>query len=363
MRFLAALVVLFCGFSLHAQENQIQRPSKSANQSKRSDYVSDASFVIGTYQPAENGQSSEQIAQAANKFLASLDAKQLARVQHDLKSPERRRWTNLPAPGDAGGVRLGDMNEKQVKASCDLLAALLSKKGYKKMCDIMLADDQLLNGNSKRPGFGTENFSIVIFGKPSATEPWGFQLDGHHVGLNVSLAKHVLTLSPSFIGTQPEAFKIANKEFRPLDGETDLAYKLIDSLSDDQKRKAIIHPRRAQIVTGPGTDGKVPKAKGVSCSTFSATQKQILISLITQWIENYPAAHGAMRLHQLSGEIDKMKFAWNGPTANRSDVSFTIQGPTIIIEFACQQRGANPLDHLHTMYRDPTNEYAGQLDD
>ena len=93
----------------------------------------------------------------------------------------------VPPRPDAGGLRLGDCNTDQVKAFCDLLATLFSEQGYAKMRNIMLADDQLLRGGRARPAFGTENFSVVLFGTPSATEPWAFQLDGHHVGVNLAI--------------------------------------------------------------------------------------------------------------------------------------------------------------------------------
>ncbi len=66
-------------------------------------------------------------------------------------------------------------------------------------------------------------------------------------------------------------------------------------------------------------------------------------------------------MSQLEKEIDQMSFAWNGPQAPGSDVSYYIQGPSLIIEYACQDLGGNPLQHHHTIYRDPTNEYGGQL--
>ena len=106
----------------------------------------------------------------------------------------------------------------------------------------------------------------------------------------------------------------------------------------------------------------MPKAKGVSCATFDDPQKKLLLSLISEWVMLQPDRHAGPRMKQLRGEIDQMKFAWNGPSADRSDVSYTIQGPSLVIEFACQSLGGNPLDHLHTMYRDLNNEYAGQLD-
>ena len=364
---LTIVAIAFICIPSIAQQPTTEKPpstsqEKTTQQTARSDYVSDASFVLGTYQPASTDHSPKAISEAGKKFLASLDADQRKRAVHDLQSRERRAWTNLPARPNAGGIRIGDLKESQVKAACDLLAALLSPKGYTKMRNVLLADDQLLRGGRARQGFGTEEFSIVLFGTPSETDPWAFQLDGHHLGLNVSVTGDKLTLSPSFIGTQPEAFELSGKEYRPLDGETALAYKLVASLSDEQKKQAIIRPRRVQLLTGPGADGVVPKPKGVSCSTFTDEQKQILVSLFSQWVELHPASHAEARMKQLKSEIDEMNFAWNGPSVDRSDVSYIIQGPSLIIEYACQDLGGNPLDHLHTMYRDPTNEYAGQLE-
>ena len=51
----------------------------------------------------------------------------------------------------------------------------------------------------------------------------------------------------------------------------------------------------------------------------------------------------------------------NGPES-RPSPNVETPKPSLIIEYACQDLGGNPLDHLHTMYRDPTNEYGRQLD-
>ena len=127
-------------------------------------------------------------------MLALLDEEAKGKISHAIDSDERRAWTNLPAKPNAGGIRMGDMNEAQVKAVCDLLATLVSESGYQKFIHVMLADDQLLKNGRARRGFGTENFSIVIFGTPAEDEPWSVQLDGHHVGLNVALSGDQLTI-------------------------------------------------------------------------------------------------------------------------------------------------------------------------
>jgi hypothetical protein len=78
--------------------------------------------------------------------------------------------------------------------------------------------------------------------------------------------------------------------------------------------------------------------------------------------QRLPRALAAERTKkQLMDEFPQMHFSWNGEIDPRSDMSYSIQGPSLIIEFACQGRGDRPLDHLHSMYRDPTHEYGQAL--
>ncbi|MFK7766902.1 MAG: DUF3500 domain-containing protein [Mariniblastus sp.] len=335
--------------------------AQDARTPQRDDFVSDVSFVVGTFQPTSRNHSPTAMADAANAFLKSLNAKQKSEAVHDLQSKERREWTNLPARKEAGGVKFSSFSDEQTKLACQLMANLFSEQGYNKIRDIMLADDQLLDEGRPRNGLGTANFAIVIFGKPSPLEPWAFQIDGHHVGVNLAFNGEAITMSPSFIGTQPNAFSIAGKQFKPFEQETDQAHALVGSLTDGQIRKAILGPDRMEIVTGPGKDNFVPEAKGVDCSTFSDAQKKQLLSLISQWVNDLPPAQAEKRMKQIESEIDKMKFSWNGDKAPKSDVSYVIQSPSLIIEYACQSLGGNPLAHLHSNYRDPTNDYGKQL--
>lgn len=328
---------------------------------ERKDFVSDASYIVGTYETQSSDHSAKSMAAAANKFLDSLSEEQKKKTLGKLNSEVRRQWTNLPARPDADGIRMGELKENQVKAACDLMASVLSKQGYDKMVQIMLADDQLLRGGRPRAGFGTENFSLVIFGTPSEKDDWGFQIDGHHVGVNLSMKADAVTMSPSFIGTQPSAFRIAGKMIKPFEMETNLGHKLVGSLNADQLQAAIVSDRRGRMMAGPGADGKKLKQTGVKCSTFTESQKKILQTLISQWVNDLPKAQAEKRMKQLVGEIDKMTFAWSGDKAPLSDMSYVIQGPSLIIEYVCQDLGGDPLDHLHSVYRDPTNEYGGQM--
>ena len=66
---------------------------------------------------------------------------------------------------------------------------------------------------------------------------------------------------------------------------------------------------------------------------------------------------------ELRADLDATYFAWSGPTTAEPGQNITayyrVQGPHLVIEFA-PQRGDEAL-HVHTIYRDPTNDYGRTL--
>ncbi|MDG2123947.1 MAG: DUF3500 domain-containing protein [Verrucomicrobiales bacterium] len=323
------------------------------------DHPSLTSEVFATYTPpAPADHAPATIATSAKTFLASLTDELRTHASLKLDDPERQKWTNVPPRGPQGGVRLGDCDKAQLQAAANFLRTTFSLQGYEKARNILLADDKLLRNGQPRDGFGAENYWLAIFGEPSSTGKWAIQLDGHHVAFNLTFHGDNVSMSPSFIGTQPAAFKLANKTITVMRGEDTGAFKLVQSLDGQQKNAAIVSPVRTRIATAAGKDGVVPDPVGVSCKTFNADQKKLLIRLLRQYTGDLPKPYAPKRLKALRAEIDQMKFAWSGPITDDSDVSYRIQGPTLIIEYACQDLGGNPRDHLHSMYRNPTNEYG-----
>ena len=79
--------------------------------------------------------------------------------------------------------------------------------------------------------------------------------------------------------------------------------------------------------------------------------------LIGAWVNILPDEAAASRMAALKREIDNTFFAWYGPTTNGSAAYFRIQGPTLLIEYAPQ----GGTSHIHTIIRDPSNDYAKQL--
>ena len=61
-----------------------------------------------------------------------------------------------------------------------LLQASLSAKGLQLSKDIKKTDHTLKELNNGSDDYDEEYYFFTVMGQPSASEPWGWQLDGHH---------------------------------------------------------------------------------------------------------------------------------------------------------------------------------------
>jgi hypothetical protein len=306
-------------------------------------------------------------AEAGKNFLATLDDTQRSKAQLEFDSTRKSAWSNLPINFvPRNGVRMGDLNAKQRDAALALLAAVLSKEGFEKVMDIMDADQQLATGKASGKGkgggkgkvtFGKDNYFLAIFGAPSAAKPWFVQFGGHHLGVNVTLIGKSFVLAPTHTGTQPAAFKREGKTVRPLGGEQDKAFELIGSMDDKQKAQAILKDRVNNLVLGPGQDGKRIDPVGIKASALGESQRAKLLELIGEWINMTQNEAAAAKMAEIKANLGETFFAWSGPTAKGSAAYFRIQGPTVVIEYAPQ----GGTDHIHTVVRDPLNDYAKKL--
>ena len=312
------------------------------------------------------GRLAADVAAAANKFLATLDDGQRAKAVYKFDDEaQRKRWSNLPTSMvKRGGLRMGDLTKQQRDAVQALLNAALSKSGAEKVVQIVEGDEMLKKadrGGSGGPAmFGHDEYYISLLGQPSATEPWMIQFGGHHLGINITLVGEHATLAPSHTGVQPATFEFEGKTVRPLGREVDKAFALMGSLDEAQRKQAILGMQMRDLVLGPGRDGQTIQPEGIKGSALTEKQREMLLDLAGEWtgIMNEEVAKGKMA--EMKQHIAETWFAWSGPTEKGSAAYFRVQGPTVIIEFAPQRLGGEPTEHIHTIYRDPANEYGAK---
>jgi hypothetical protein len=186
------------------------------------------------------------------------------------------------------------------------------------------------------------------------------QFGGHHLGLNITLVGEQGTLAPSHTGAQPAHYQIEGKTVRPLGREVDRAFDLMQSLDDAQRKQAILGFQMHDLVLGPGRDGQTIQPEGVKGSDLTDKQRDMLLDLASEWTGIMNDAAATAKMEEMKKNIADTWFAWSGPTEKGSATYFRIQGPTVIIEYAPQRMGGDPTNHIHTIYRDPTNDYGAK---
>ena len=140
---------------------------------------------------------------AANAFIAALTADQRAKTLYPVDDDEWRKWANVHRY-PRQGVSYDEMSQLQKSAAHALLAASLSAKGLKQSEDIMHLNETLAElNNNNFDEYGEGKYYLTVMGTPSATEPWGWQIDGHHLIINYFVLGDQVVMTPSFWGSEP----------------------------------------------------------------------------------------------------------------------------------------------------------------
>jgi hypothetical protein len=305
---------------------------------------------------------------AANAFLAMLDAGERAKAAFPFNSPQKTNWSNLPSGiYQRNSLRLGDLTPAKRSAALAVVTAVLSTDGYRKVTDIMNGDEVLRGAGGGQTGgrggrggvtFGAAEYYIAILGTPSATTPWMVQFGGHHLAINVTIVGQNNVITPSLPAAQPAKYTLNGQTIRPLGKENDKGFALIGALTAEQRKQAILNYRVSDLVLGPGEDGKTIQPEGILASALNASQQAMLLDLAHEWVGILNDQGAAARMAEIRNNLSRTYFAWSGATENGGLAYFRIQGPTVLIEYAPQQ---GDLDHIHTIYRDPTNDYGARL--
>jgi Protein of unknown function (DUF3500) len=233
--------------------------------------------------------------------------------------------------------------------------------GYQKVLDIM-GSDQVLSESGQPFCSVTAYYTVAIFGEPSDAKPWMIEFGGHHLGLNIVIAGKNGVMTPTLTEAQPSVYERDGKPVRVLAQENDKAFALLDALDKTQRKLAILNYEVDDLVLGPGHAGEQIQPEGLKGSSMNERQKALLLAMISQWAGTVHGAYSGPRLDEVKAGLNETYFAWSGPTTHMPGQNgssyYRIQGPKILIEFSPQGTGGDKTLHVHTIYRDPSNDYG-----
>jgi len=298
--------------------------------------------------------------EAANNFLASLSSEQAAKAKFAFGDEERFNWHYIPK--ERKGLTLREMSPYQKHLASALLSSALSQRGYIKATTIMSLEEVLKimekdNGERRNP----EKYHFSIFGEPAEKGTWALRVEGHHISLNFTVVDGKVKASPNFFGSNPaEVREGPRKGTFPLRNEEDLGRNLLNSLTPEQKKTAIVSATAYKdILTEASRKAALQgQPNGLPVSKMTAQQKQMLERLVDEYINNVPEPVAQARRALARKGMSNMYFAWAGVEEPKGPHYYRVQSPDFLIEYDNTQNDAN---HIHSVWREFNGDWGQDL--
>jgi hypothetical protein len=241
-----------------------------------------------------------------------------------------------------------------------LLKSALSDGGYQRIDHIIHTLEPILHDREKSDTRDPGAYYLTIFGTPGPTGNWGWRFEGHHITLNFTIHDgQVIGVLPMFMGANPATVKDGEqKGLRTLNDEEELAWKLMRSMDEDQKKLAVISEKApGDITVGPGKKVQLPPT-GIPASKLNSDQQKVLHDLVAVFANRLRPELAEQQIQRIDAAgINNLHFAWLGGLDETVVHSYRIIGPNILIELVNRETG----NHVHTIWHDPTDDF-GQSD-
>ena len=332
--------------------------------------TTDGEPIAGLFPIRSTEVSTEPVKQAAENFLKSLTEEQRKESTFPADDSEWRKWANQHSY-ERQGVSFDEMNEKQRGLAFALLESALSAHGLKTSRNIMRLNETIAELKNDWQGYGEGKYHLTVMGEPSEKEPWGWQLDGHHLVINYFVLGDQVVMTPLFIGSEPvwadsgkyEGTIVMQKE--QADG---LAF--MRSLTEPQQAEARIQNEKGPFnaLAEAFKDNLIVAYSGIKADKLDAAQKKGLLDLIGVFVGYRKEGHAEIRMEEVAAHIDETYFAWIGEIDDDAVFYYRIQSPVIYIEFdhqrpiGLERTGVPSRNHIHAVVRTPNgNDYGKSL--
>jgi len=336
--------------------------------------TSDYEVIPGLFDIKPSGVSTESVRNAAERFIASLTNEQLARTMFPVDDIEWRKWMNQHFYVRQG-ISFAEMTDAQRDAAFGVMKVSLSTKGFDLTRNIMRLNETVAELAEDHVFLGEWLYYIQIYGKPSATQPWGWKLEGHHAIVNYFVLGDQVVMTPLFIGSEPvRATSGKYKGIEILQQEQNDGLAVLQSLSQSQQKQAILNFSKTgnNNLTEAFKDNVVIEYAGLRTNDLAAPARQRFRDLIHLYVSNMDDGHTRVKMDEVDRHLDDTWFTWIGGTQSDSAFYYRVQSPVILIEFD-HQRPANlrkfaadpqkpTQQHIHCVVRTPNgNDYGKDL--
>jgi hypothetical protein len=352
-------------------EGHVKRWLPMADEALRTPFkgvTTDGNVVPGLFPLKRTGHSTRPIVEAANAFIDALDPAQRAAVSFDVAADEWRTWFNISPFVFRHGLMLEDLAETQRDAALAMLAASMSPGGFESMRNCMRLNHTIGEITGAEDEYGEWVYFLSLFGTPSETEPWGWQLDGHHVNLHCFVLGDQLVFTPAFLGSEPVVATSGIYDgVSVMQPEQDTALRFMLALDPAQQRKATVSKETRGAFAGAFRDNFELKYEGLRADTLPTREQSMLWEVVSTYVGRVRDGHSDVTMDEVRSHMAETYFAWMGDCDEDAVFYYRIHSPVILIEFDHQAGVAfdnktPSRNHIHTLVRTPNgNDYGRDL--
>ncbi|MGZ4679535.1 MAG: inositol monophosphatase family protein, partial [Ilumatobacteraceae bacterium] len=288
------------------------------------------------------------IADAVNAFLQALTNDQRTQATFPMDAIEWRMWINVHMNHFRHGVMLEDLAQPVRDLALEIVRATMSARGYHHARSIMRINQLIAELSGDYDAFGEWPYFVSVFGSPDSGEPWGWQIDGHHLCVNTVVLDGRIVMTPTFMGAEPRRIGLGSLAGLSLfDPEEQLGLDLIRSLAPPQRQQAIIHPSLhpdeispslqnlfdGRMQAGAFHDNLVAPYQGVPGTDMSDAQRRVLLALMGTYVDWMGDGHADVRREEVVAHLDETWFSWYGGFDDEAPFYYRVHSPVILIEF------------------------------
>ncbi|OUL90678.1 DUF3500 domain-containing protein, partial [Paraburkholderia hospita] len=317
---------------------------------------------------AATGVSLAPLLEAAREFLASLDATQRRAACLAIDDEAWRQWSNFhPWLMPRNGICLADLSDGQREAALALLRETMSEAGYQTTRDVMRLNEHALEITGKPEEYSEWYYWISIFGTPSPNEPWGWQIDGHHLNVNCFVLGDQLVTTPILMGSEPVLARFGKYSgVRVFAAEEEQGHALMSALSAEARQQATIGTDLPwEVFAGAYNDNRHIEPGGIRYADLPQEGRERFEALLATYIGYIRPGHAELRWAEAKRHLGDTQFAWIGPFDDTSPFYYRILSPVILVEFDHQpgivfDNDKPSRDHIHTLVRTPNGKDYGK---
>jgi hypothetical protein len=330
--------------------------------------TADGKSIKNLFPIKKTGYTTTPVKNAVAAFLGTLTQEQKTISIFPIESNEWRRWHNIERWKRAG-ICLEEMKPTQKELVYAFLKESLSAKGLQKAKDIMTMEAYLATLVPDSKFLGGEKYWFTFFGTPSDTQPWGWQIEGHHLVINYFILGDQVVMTPTFMGSEPTYIETGDhKGLRTFEAEENKGLNFYLSLDSVQKKAATLWNKKEYDFNRAEAfrDNEI-----IATTQLSKQQQAALLDLIAEYVNNIRDGQAKVKMADVKLHLNETHFTWVQGDSINGPFYYRIHSPVILIEFDHQtpvflydkSKPRSPVKtHIHTVVRTPNgNDYGKDL--